>query len=125
VIADVAARRPYLLSGVWQLVLLWCLSTLRSMQPMRDWVSPRRAPINQYRWEECYGGRGYWNLEFYLERILTLPPERRIHPTAVQKADALPDESGAPFSSPVLTGGNVKMRPFAYLIGLLVRHYFF
>ena len=50
--------------GAWFLALLWSLSTLRSMQPLRDWASPQRCQFSRVWYEGRYGGRGFWRLEF-------------------------------------------------------------
>jgi hypothetical protein len=44
-------------------------------------------------------------------RILTPPPERRIHPADRRTALGLPDESGVPIGVAARLGGGVRMRP--------------
>jgi hypothetical protein len=44
-------------------------------------------------------------------RILTPPPERRIHPAGRRAALGLPDESGVPIGMAARPGGGVRMRP--------------
>src|ERR1035441_443432 len=44
-------------------------------------------------------------------RILTPPPERRIHPAGRRAALGLPDESGVPIGIAACHGGGVRMRP--------------
>jgi hypothetical protein len=46
-------------------------------------------------------------------RILTPPPERRIHPAALVRLAGLPDESGVPIGMAARLGGGVGMRPGA------------
>jgi hypothetical protein len=48
------------------------------------------------------------------ERILTPPPERRIHPADRRAALGLPDESGVPIGIAAHLGGGVRMRPIPY-----------
>jgi hypothetical protein len=43
-------------------------------------------------------------------RILTPPPERRIHPAAPVPLARLPDESGVPVGSAIRFGGGAEMR---------------
>jgi len=44
-------------------------------------------------------------------RILTPPPERRIHPAAPVPLARLPDESGVPVGSAIRLGGGAEKRP--------------
>ena len=44
-------------------------------------------------------------------RIMTPPPERRIHPTAPVPLARLPDESGVPVGSVIHLGGGAEIRP--------------
>jgi hypothetical protein len=46
-----------------------------------------------------------------LGRILTPPPERRIHPAAPVPLARLPDESGVPVGVATRLGGGAEMRP--------------
>jgi hypothetical protein len=46
-----------------------------------------------------------------LGRILTPPPERRIHPAASVPLDRLPDESGVPVGVATRLDGAAEMRP--------------
>jgi hypothetical protein len=57
-------------------------------------------------------------------RILTPPPERRIHPAGRRAALGLPDESGVPIGIAARLGGGVKMRPLEVVVGQMRREAF-
>jgi len=50
-------------------------------------------------------------------RILTAPPERRIHPAAPVPLARLPDESGVPVAVATCLGGTEMRRKLARFIG--------
>ena len=55
------------------------------------------------------------NEEPFLGRILTPPPERRIHPAAPVPLARLPDESGVPVGAATRLGGGAEIRlPFCH-----------
>jgi hypothetical protein len=47
-------------------------------------------------------------------RILTPPPERRIHPAGRRTALGLPDKSGVPIGMAARLGVGVRMRPLVF-----------
>jgi len=57
-----------------------------------------------------------WSVQGGEGRILTPPPERRIHPAVPVPLARLPDESGVPVCSATRRGGGAGMRPAANMI---------